>query len=223
MEKQPQIKNFITKQFLKNFVDDLNNYFRPVNLEIDNKYRPATESETKNNQNIDMGNYFPYESMTLFIVWNRKTQTLNESGQQIEKTERYRIGQIAMDQIYAKTNLNLPEIYIEGISQFYSKMTNEDIVKKVKSFVSKTLLFHMVQEHGEEYLNEISRYMHVLSKLNMKNRERFKYEGRLHMNARLGQLMEDIERAKDFGSKTMLDLDKSLKLLDYINLENHPL
>ena len=81
----------------------------------------------------------------------------------------------------------------------------------------------MVQEHGEEYLNEISRYMHVLSKLNMKNRERFKYEGRLHMNARLGQLMEDIERAKDFGSKTMLDLDKSLKLLDYINLENHPL
>lgn len=220
MENQPPIKNFITKQFLKNFVDDLNNYFRPVNLEIDKKYRPATESETKNNQNLEMGNYFPYKSMTLFIVWNRKTQTLNESGQQIEK---YRIGQIAMDQFYAKISLNLPEIYVEGISQFYPQMANEDIVKKVKSFVSKTLLFHMVQENGEEYLNEISRYMHVLSKLNLESKNRFKYEGRLHMNARLGQLMEDIERAKDFGSKTMLDLDKSLKLLDHITLENHPL
>lgn len=220
MENQPPIKNFITKQFLKNFVYDLNNYFRPINLEIDIKYRPATESETKNNQNLEMGNYFPYKSMTLFIVWNRKTQTLNESGQQIEK---YRIGQIAMDQFYAKTSLNLPEIYVEGISQFYPQMTNEDIVKKVKSFVSKTLLFHMVQENGEEYLNEISRYMHVLSKLNMESKNRFKYEGRLHMNARLGQLMEDIQRAKDFGSKTMLDLDKSLKLLDHITLENHPL
>lgn len=221
MEKQPEIKNFMTDKMLGNIVNELNELLKAVNLEIDKKYRPATENDKKDRQNTDIGNYLPTEHMTLFIVWNRKVQSTDENGIKFEETEKYRVGQIILDQFYTHVRLNLPENYQSGISLFSFKLSNDMIYKRLQTLVPRALLYHMHKEYGEEYLKELSRYIKVLTELKNEGKSPVWYDERVFMNARMGQLMDDINDTKDLYPQTLFDLEKALLLITHRSLEHH--
>ncbi len=210
MEKQPQIKNFMTEEIFNKIIKEINVHFNTLNLKLNKIFTYQDISR----ENVETGNYFPKLNYEIKVNYFTKyEQNPYKSAQQNElndidsDTEETYAGVLRMDQFFGFINLNsdstkkLKETFY---NHGYSDMDTKKLFDGLNNFINLTILFHMYQKFGNEFLDEFMRCQNVLENLHREGNEPARYNERKVLSFFMGQIVASIVKAKESNLKVSL-------------------